>query len=168
MCRIYFIIHLVPLVHGNIFVCRNFGQNSDKYTHRRQVDVAEGLGATWAHRSTPQRRRLAPQVPHWHWPCHRSVGAAPQALPCVDLSWFASMVMMEWSWIRGSTVMDLEPSNRPWNRLTYQISTCADFTTSFGSQPRPYDRKAVNSRAGRRLYHATQHPSHLHHLTGCL
>jgi hypothetical protein len=35
MCRICFIIHLVALVYGNIFVCRNFGQNGDKCTHRR-------------------------------------------------------------------------------------------------------------------------------------
>ena len=78
---------------------------------------------------------------------------------------FAPMVTIEWSWIHGSTIMDLEPSNQPWNCLTYQISTCADFTTTFGSQPRPYDRKAVNSRAGRRPYHAARCPSYLHHLT---
>jgi hypothetical protein len=60
MCRICFIIHLVPLVHGNIFVCRSLGQNGDKYTHWRQVDVVGGLGATWAHQLTPQGRRPAP------------------------------------------------------------------------------------------------------------
>ena len=127
MCRICFIIHLVPPVHGNIFVCGNFGQNGDKYTHRRQVDVAGGLGGTWAHRPATQGHRSAHQVPPWHWPRHRSMGAAPQALPCVDLSQFASMVMMEWSWIHGSTIMDLDPSNRPPNHFTCQISTCANF-----------------------------------------
>ena len=78
---------------------------------------------------------------------------------------FAPMVMMEWSWIRGSTVMDLEPSNRPWNRLTYQILICVDFPTTFGSQPRPYDRKAVKSRAGWCPYHAAPCPSYFHRLT---
>jgi hypothetical protein len=68
MCRICFIIHLVPLVHGNIFVCRNFDQNGDKYTHRRQVDMVGGFGATWAHRLAPQGRRPAPQVPLWQLP----------------------------------------------------------------------------------------------------
>jgi hypothetical protein len=60
MCRICFIIHLIPLVHGNIFLCKNFGQNGDKYTHRRQVDVVGSLGATWAHWPAPQGRRSAP------------------------------------------------------------------------------------------------------------
>jgi hypothetical protein len=69
--------------------------------------------------------------------------------PALILSRFAPMVMMEWSWIHGSTVMDLEPSNRPWNRLTSQIFACAAFTTAFGSQPRPYDGKAVKSYVGR-------------------
>jgi hypothetical protein len=55
-----FIIHLVPLVNGNIFVWRNFGQNGDKYTHRRQVDMAGGLGDTWA---GPTRAPSDPQVP---------------------------------------------------------------------------------------------------------
>ena len=77
---------------------------------------------------------------------------------------FAPMVMMEWFWVHGSTVMDLEPSNRPWNRLTCQISTCADFTTAFGSQPRPYDRKAVKSRAGRRLTTPPRGPLSPNHL----
>jgi hypothetical protein len=62
MCRICFIIHLVPLVHGNIFVCRNFGQNGDKYTHRRQVDMVGGLRATWAHRLAPQGRHQPPSA----------------------------------------------------------------------------------------------------------
>ena len=148
MCRICFIIHLVPPVHGNIFVCGNFGQNGDKYTHRRQVDVVGGLGDTRAHQPSPQGHCSAPQVSPWHWPCHRSMGAAPQALPCIDLSQFASMVMMEWSWIHGSTVMDLDPSNQPWTQLTDQIFTCAAFITTFGSQPRTYDRKVVQSNAG--------------------
>ena len=102
-----------------------------------------GQGPT-CHDDRPHRRCPMCQVARPH---HRSMGAAPQALPCVDLSWFASMVMMEWSWIHGSNVMDLQPSNRPPNQFTYQILTCADFTTTFGSQPRPYDRKAVKSRA---------------------
>jgi hypothetical protein len=152
MCRICFIIHLVPLVLVELFVCRNFGQNGDKYTHSRQVDVVGGLGATWAHRSASQGRRSGPQVPPWHWPHHQSMGAAVQALPCVDLSRFASMATIEWSWIPGSIVILLEGSNRPWNRLTYQILTYANFTTAFGSQTRPYDRKAVKSRAGRHHY----------------
>ena len=135
MCRICFIIHLVPLVHGNIFVCKNFGQNGDKYTHRRQVDVAGGLGATWAHRSAPQGHCPSPQVPPWHWPHHRSVGAAPQALPCVDLSRFASMVTMKRPWIHGPIVIGLGASNQPWNRLTTQILTCVVHVTAIGSQP---------------------------------
>jgi hypothetical protein len=87
------------------------------------------------------------------------MGATPQALTCVDLSRFASMVMMQWSWIHGSTDMDLEPSNRLPNHFTCKISTCANFTTAFESQPRPYDRKAVKSRAGRCPYHATRRPT---------
>ena len=78
---------------------------------------------------------------------------------------FALVVMMKWSWIHGSTMMDLEPSNRPWNCLTYPILSCADFTTTFGSQSRPYNRKTVKSRANRRPYHAAQRPSYLHRLT---
>jgi hypothetical protein len=87
------------------------------------------------------------------------MGVAPQALPCVDLSRFASMVTMEWSWIHGSTVMDLEPSNRPWNHFTGQIFTHATFTPALGSQPRPYDQKAVKSRAGRCPTYAARCPT---------
>jgi hypothetical protein len=107
----------------------------------------------------PTRAPLGPHVLHWHCPHHRFVGAAPQALPSVDLSRFASMVTMEWSWIFGSTVMDLEPSNRTWNYLTGQIFTRAAFTTAFGSQPRPYDRKAVKSRVGRCPTYAARRPT---------
>ena len=81
MCRICFIIHLVPLVHGNIFVCRNFGQNDDKYTHRRLVDMVGGQGTHMPHRPVPHRRHLVPYLPLPH---HRSVGATPQALSSVD------------------------------------------------------------------------------------
>jgi hypothetical protein len=69
------------------------------------------------------------------------------------------MVMMEWSWIHGSTVMDVEPSNQPPNHFTCQILTYADFTTAFGSQPRPYDQNVVKSRVGWRAYHAAQRPT---------
>jgi hypothetical protein len=82
MCRICFIIHLVPLVHGNIFVCRNFGQNGHKYTHRRQVDVARGQGAYMPRRPVPHR---FPLVPHLPLPRHRSVGEVLQAFSNVDL-----------------------------------------------------------------------------------
>jgi hypothetical protein len=120
----------------------------------RQMDNTGRLGATWAHRPAPFGRRSAPQVP-WHLPRHQSMGATPQALPCVDLSQFASMVMM----IHGSTIIDLEPSNRPPNHFTGQIFARAAFATTFGSQPRPYDRKAVKSRADQRPTYAAWRPT---------
>ena len=139
-------------------------QKGDKYRHMETSGRGRKprpLGPT----SHPTRAPPDPPCATLHCPCHRSVGAAPQALPSIDLSQFASMATMEWSWIQGSTVMDLEPSNRPWNRFTDQIFTCAAFTTTFGSQPRPYDRKAVKSRVGRRPYHAARRPCYLHRLT---
>jgi hypothetical protein len=82
MCRICFIIHLVPLVHGNIFVCGNLGQNGDKYTHRRQVNVVGRLGAHMPRRPAPPWHRL---VPHFPIPCHSSVGEVHEAFSSIDL-----------------------------------------------------------------------------------
>jgi hypothetical protein len=82
MCRIWFIIHLVPLVHGNIFVCRNFGQNSDKYTHRRQVDMIGRPGAHMPCHLAPPWCRLVPLLPIPH---HRSVGEVLQTFSSIDL-----------------------------------------------------------------------------------
>ena len=84
--------------------------------------------------------------------------------PALILSRFAPMVTMDWSQIHGSTVIDLEPSNQPLNHLTNQIFTRAAFTTTFGSQPRPYNRKVVESYTGRCPYHVAQHPCLLHQL----
>ena len=53
-------------------------QKGDKYGHMEQVDVAGGPGAHMPRQLAPQGSR---PVPPWHWPRHRSVGAAPQALP---------------------------------------------------------------------------------------
>jgi hypothetical protein len=141
MCRICFIIHLVPLVHGNIFVCRNFGQNGDKYTHRRQVDMVGGLRATWAHRLAPQGR---------HQPPSATLALATSPIPrsgstSSPMHWFKLVCING----HDGVVMDLEPSNWPPNHFTYKILTCVDFTTAFASQPRPYDQKVVKSRASR-------------------
>jgi hypothetical protein len=124
-------------------------QKGDKYGHMETSGRGRKPCGHLGHRPAPLRCYPAPHVWPWHCPCHRFMGATPQALPRVDLSRFASMVTMERSWIHGSTVMDLKPSYWPWNRLTSQIFTCATFTTTFGSQPRPYDQKAVKSRASR-------------------
>ena len=79
MCRILFIIHLVPLVLVELFICKKLiakmDQNSDKYGQRSQVDLAVGLGAHMP-------CQLAPQG-------HYSMGAALEAMPSVDLSRFA-------------------------------------------------------------------------------
>jgi hypothetical protein len=131
----------------------------------RQADVAGSLGTTWAHRPAPLGHRMAPHVPPWHCPHHRSMGASPQALPCVDLSWFASMVMMEWSWIHGSTVKDLEPSNQPPNHITSQIFTRAAFTTTFGSQPRPMIERRWNQGPASALPTPPGAPTSLHRLS---
>jgi hypothetical protein len=53
MYPICFIIHLIPLVLRDLFICRKFGKNGAKYEHRRQVDVAEGYGPTWPRRLMP-------------------------------------------------------------------------------------------------------------------
>ena len=89
-------------------------QIGDKNGQRKQVDVAGGLGPTWPHRPATQGHRLPPQVALPH---HRSVGAATQALSCVDLSRFQPMVMMERPWIHGPIVIDLEL-----HQLTYRLS----------------------------------------------
>jgi len=137
------------------------------WLHRqgRQVDMAGGQGPT-CHASRPHHDAArCPTCPfHITDPWERSSKPSPALI----LSWFAPMVTMEWSWIHGSTVMDLEPSNRPLNLLIGQIFTRATFTTVFGSQPNHYDRKAVQSNAGRCPYHAAWCPSYLHHLISCL
>jgi hypothetical protein len=109
--------------------------------------------------ASPTRAPPSPPSATLALACHQSMGAVAQALRCVDLSRFASMVMTVWSWIHGSTIMDLEPSNRPPNQFPVQIFACATSTTAFGSQPRPYDRKVVKSRAGPCPHHAAWHPS---------
>jgi hypothetical protein len=48
-------------------------------------------------------------LPLWHCPRHQSMGAAPQALPFVDLSQFQPMVTMKRPWIHGPIVIGLEP-----------------------------------------------------------
>jgi len=108
-------------------IIAKMGQNGVKYKHREQVDVAVGPG-------THMPRRPAPP---WPLPRHRSVGAAPEAFSCVDLSRFAPMDEMELSWNHRPTIIDLGGSNRPWNRLTGQNLARVSFTTAFGSQPAP-------------------------------
>jgi hypothetical protein len=121
-----------------------------------------GQGATchtdWPHHGTAR----CPTCPfHINDPWERSSKPSPALI----LSPFAPMVMMVWSWIHGSTITDLDPSSRPWNRLTGQIFACATFTIAIGSQPRPNDQKAMKSRASRRPYHVARRPSNLHCLT---
>ena len=91
-------------------------QNSDKYGQRSQVDVAVGPRTHMPHRLVPQGCR---PVCHSAWPHHRSVGAALEVMPSVDLSRFAPMDKMELTRIHRPTVIHLGGSNRPTNHLTY-------------------------------------------------
>jgi hypothetical protein len=131
----------------------------------RQVDVVGSHGTTWAHQSALLRHRPGPHVQPWHCPRHQSMGAASQALPSIDLSQFASMVMMKWSWIQGSTVMDLEPSNRPPNHITGQIFTRATFTTAFGNHQGPTIERRWNQGLANTLPMPPGAPLSLHHLS---
>jgi hypothetical protein len=83
-------------------------QKGDKYGQIDQVDVAVGLEAHMSHRLAPHGRC---PVPPWHLPRHRSMGAAPEAFPSIDLSRFAPMDEMELLRIHRPTVIALEASN---------------------------------------------------------
>ena len=112
----------------------------------------------WAHHPVPLRRRADPQVTPWHLPCHRSMGAAPQALPCIDLSWFQPMAKMKLTRIHRPTIIDLGGSNHLPNRPTVWISPCAIQVTTIGSQSAPLDAKAVHPRADQRPYATAWRP----------
>jgi hypothetical protein len=51
------------------------------------------------------------RLAHKALPCHRSVGAALEAMPSVDSSRFQPMDKMELMWIDWPTVIGLEASN---------------------------------------------------------
>ena len=130
-------------------------QNSEENGQGRQVDVAERPGAHMPRRLAPWCRPVC-QVA---WPCHRSVGATPQALSSVDpmsvcTDGHNGVVLDPWVHCHGLGALQPTP-----NHFTCKISTCADFTIAFGSQPGPYNRKVVKSRAGRRHYHAARRPT---------
>ena len=48
------------------------GQNGEEYGHMEQVDMADGPGAQMPCRHAPHGHH---QVPPWHRPHHRSMGA---------------------------------------------------------------------------------------------
>jgi hypothetical protein len=163
--NLLYIIHLVPLVHERLFVCRNFGKNTTKYTHRRQVDVA---GGPWAHMScqpVPPRRRPTPQVA---LPCHWSVGETLQGLSSVYSMSVWSIVEIGLPWIYGPIVIHLEELHRLNNRHSIQIFSCAINITAFEEQPRHYDQVAVHLRVGRCPLASPNAQGTPHHPTCCL
>jgi hypothetical protein len=119
MCWILFLIHLVPLVHEKVFVCKNFGKNSAKYAQRRQVDVAGGLGPTLPRRLVPPRCCPMPPVP---LPRHWCMGEDLQGFSTVDPTLIcfkgrdgAALVL----WVHRHKLGGLQPtSNRPPARTT--------------------------------------------------
>ena len=134
-------------------------QHSEENGQGRQVDMAGRLGPTChVARGHHGAARCAKWPDHVINPWERLPKPSQALIQCQ----FAPRVRMERPWITWSTVIHMEAFNQPWNRFTCQISTCAGFTTTFGSQPRPYNQKAVESYAGRRPYHAAQSPSLLH------
>ena len=62
-------------------IIAKFVQNGEENGQGRQVEVAGRLGAHMPCWPAPPWCRLVCQVA---WPCHRSVGATPQALSSVD------------------------------------------------------------------------------------
>ena len=93
-------------------------------------------------------------------PSERSSKASPPLVLC----WFASRVKIEWPWIHGSTVIDLEPSSRPWNPLPMQITDIPAMQPPLGSDPSPLEGKAVEPRAGRRPLASFGAQGTTHHL----
>ena len=62
----------------------NFGQNGDKHGPREKVDVIGGSGPIGQRQTAPHGRC---PVPHWHLPCHWSVGVAPKPITSLHSSW---------------------------------------------------------------------------------
>jgi len=79
---------------------------------------------------------------------------SPEPMTSVHSSWFAPLDEMELTQIHRPTLIGLEASNRP----PVQISARATPTTTYGSQPAPYDAKTVHPRAARRHYAAARRP----------
>ena len=137
----------------------NVGQIGDKYGQMDQVDVAGSPGPTGRHRPVPPRRCLAPLGAHLT-PCHIS---DPWEL--LLSQWKASIqvglikgqdLFMVDSWAHCHTLGALHQLT---NRLAWQNSPCADFTTTIEEQLAPLDAKVVHPRAGRCRPVATDLPA---------
>jgi hypothetical protein len=99
MCLICFISYLVPLLLGSLFVCRNFCKKCTNQVHRRQMDMAGGLGPTWPHRSMPCGVTQRPLGPTTSLICGRSQVAPLGGLPhCWSMS--------VWSKGQGEPLLD--------------------------------------------------------------
>jgi len=83
--------------------------------------VAVGPGTHMPCRLVPQGCR---PMCHSAWPHHRSVGAAPEAMPSVDLSRFAPMDEMELTRIHRPTVIHMEAPIDLGTTLPASFGTC--------------------------------------------
>jgi hypothetical protein len=130
-------------------------EKDDKYGHME----ASGCGREpLAHLAAPPgATRVLPGPPSGHAtsPIRGRCSRANDKHPFKSV-W--SMHKIWWRWIHGPIVIDLGGFHRLTNRLTYQILTCAGFTTDLEEQPRCYDVEAVHPTADRRPPCAARHP----------
>jgi hypothetical protein len=122
MWRILFIVHLVPLVLVELFVCRKYSKNRPNW---RQIGHMEQLDVTGGRVSCSRANKKHPFKSVWS----------------TDKIWCR--------WIHGPIVIDLGGFHHLTNWHTYQISTCAAFTTDLEEQPCHYYAEAVHPRDNR-------------------
>jgi hypothetical protein len=154
MCRILLIIHLVPLVLVELFVCRKYTKVWPKWWQTRTKE-ASGHGRATCPTGQCPRSHLGAT---WHFTMSLICGSYPRS----NVKSWSKLVCTD-----GRDGVDADPpahrhthggSNRPWNRLTGQVLACGGFTTAIGSQPAPLTAKMVHPRVGRCPYAAAQRP----------
>jgi hypothetical protein len=108
MCRILFIIHLVPLVLVELFVRRKYSKNRLKWWQTWTKEASGRGRATWVHLGPlPGPTRAPPSPPSCHAtsPIHGS-----RANPKLPFKVVWSMDKICSWWIHGPTVIDLGAS----------------------------------------------------------
>jgi hypothetical protein len=105
MCWILFIIHLVPLVLVELFLCKNLSKNRLNWW---QIWTWESSGrgrGPWAHLAVPLGPLVA--LPH-----HQSMEDTPKAMPSVHSMLVWSKAEIGWPWIHEPIVIHLGGSNQ--------------------------------------------------------
>jgi hypothetical protein len=137
MCLIFFIFHLVPLVLGSLFVCRKFSQKCTKQVHRRQMDVARGLGPTWPRWPMLGGIAQQPLALPCHWSLEKARWHPQEASHTIDRCRFDPKDEVKLPWIHGPTVIHLEGTNQPSYHLTCQSIRLTYMQPPSGAHPAP-------------------------------